>query len=137
MTRGHAVETLTYDELAAVMAWANPFGELVQRAPEPVPLVRPYVSPGRVILAPALSAWDRLTWGAAVFAVRNPDRPVYQLTVRDRLWCYLVAESAAFWTLPDDPLGSTEWIRRERLRPYSELVRGILDDADLRLQVRR
>lgn len=134
MNRGHAVEALTYDELVAVMAWANPFGELVQRAPEPVPLVRPYVSRGRVSLAPELSWWDRLTWGAAVFAVRNPDRPVYRLSVRDRLWCYIAAESAAAWSLPDDPLDPAGRydLRRDRFRSIPPI-----DDPALRLPGRR
>lgn len=81
-------------------------------------------------LAPEVSAWDRLTWGAAVFAARNPDRPVYRLTVRDRLWCYLVAESAAFWTLPDDPLDPGEGydLRHERFRQIPPI-----DDPALRL----
>lgn len=128
--------TMPYDQLAAVMAWANPFGELAQRAPESVPLVRPWVSLGRVSLAPEVSAWDRLTWGAAVYAARNPDRPVYRLTVRDRLWCYLAAQSGAFWSLPDDPLDSTEWVRQQRLRPFIDYA-GRINDPALRLRVCR
>lgn len=100
MSRGHHAGPLIYGEVLAGPAWANPFLPSVP----PSPRLQPWASPGRVSLAPEVSAWDRLTWGAAVFAARNPDRPVYRLTVRDRLWCYLVAESAAFWTLPDDPL---------------------------------
>lgn len=134
MSRGHAVESLTYDELAAVMVWANPFLPGPPLAPERLPLVRPYVSRGRVSLAPELTWWDRLTWGAAVFAVLNPDRPVYRLTVRDRLWCYLAAESAAAWPLPDDPLDPDQRydLRRERFRQIPPI-----DDPALVLRVGR
>lgn len=92
----------------------------------------PWTSRGRVSLAPALSVEDRLTWGAAVFAALHPGLPVYRLTVRDRLWCYLVAQSGALWAwpLPDDPLDSTEWIRRERFRSIPPV-----DDPALRLHV--
>ncbi|MGW5377459.1 hypothetical protein ACWESM_18635 [Nocardia sp. NPDC003999] len=123
---------MTEAQIYALPAWTNPF-----LLDDDEPRLGPWASPGRVSLAPEVSAWDRLTWGAAVYAACHPDRPVYRLTVRDRLWCYLAAESAAFWTLPDDPLDSTEWIRRERLRPIGELTRGILDDAALQLRVRR
>lgn len=127
MNRGHAAEALTYDEILAGAAWANPFLPAVDE-----PTLGPWASPGRVSLAPELSHRDRLTWGAAVYAARNPGRPVYALTVRDRLFCYLAAQSAAFWSLPDDPLDSTEWIRRERFRSIPPI-----DDPALRLQVRR
>ncbi|MFD3431142.1 hypothetical protein [Nocardia fluminea] len=117
------------DGLTRYTVWANPFLPSPPFTPEPVPLVRPWVSRGRVSLAPELSWWDRLTWGAAVFAALNPDRPVYGLTVRDRVWCYLAAETAAHWTLPDDPfVGSTEWIRRERFRSIPPI-----EDPALRL----
>ncbi|WP_378735382.1 hypothetical protein [Nocardia brasiliensis] len=115
---------MTDAELWVLPAWTNPF---MSAATEPT--LGPWASPGRVSLAPELSHWDRLTWGAAVYAVRNPGRPIYALTVRDRLFCYLAAQSAAFWSLPDDPLDSTEWIRRERFRSIPPI-----DDPALQLR---
>lgn len=117
------------DELLAFTAWANPF---MPAATEPT--LGPWASPGRVSLAPELSDEDRQTWEAAGFAARYP---TIARTLPGWLWWNLVMHGETYWQIPDDPFAAPESLRRERLRPYGELVRDILVDADLRLQVRR
>lgn len=116
-----------YEEFHAPVAWTDRF---LSRLPR----LQPWVSPGRVSLAPEPSEADRVTWDVAGFAARYP---AYTGTLPYWIWAYLAQLPGMSWTLPDDPFDSTEWIREQRLRPYDELVRGILDDADLRLPRRR
>ncbi|WP_406234954.1 hypothetical protein [Nocardia sp. NBC_01009] len=119
---------MTDADLWVLPAWTNPFMPLVDE-----PTLDPWASPGRVSVAPEPTHGDRLTWGAAAFAALNPGHPVYRLTVRDRLWCYLAGQAGALWSLPPNPLETPEWLRRQRLRTL-ELV---ADDPALRLSRRR
>ncbi|MFD3748350.1 hypothetical protein [Nocardia sp. NPDC058633] len=116
-------------ELTQRAVWANPFLPF----PSPEPALRPWASPGRVSLAAELSDEDRRTWDEAV----SYARPEWPRTLRGLLWSHLIEQQRELWSLPDDPLDSTEWIRQQRLRPYDTLAREILDDPALRLPRRR
>jgi hypothetical protein len=61
---------MTDAELYLLPPWTNPFLPSVHE-----PTLEPWVSPGRVSIAPGPPAVDRLTWGAAVFAAMNLGRP--------------------------------------------------------------
>lgn len=123
---------MTNAELWVLPAWANPFLPALTE-----PTLGPWESPGRVCLAPALSDEDRHNWDEAVSGVR-PWRP---RTLREVLLCHIAEQQRELWPLPDDPLGpiaAHEMIAQQRrLRPLGPIVREILADADLRLEVRR
>lgn len=94
---------MIYDELAAIRVWPSPF--LPPIWPDP-PELGPWVSSGRVSLAPELSRADWTTWHAATYVVLNPGRPLYALHTAGRLFGYLVEQQRDFWSLPDDPFAA-------------------------------
>jgi hypothetical protein len=81
--------------------WDNP---LFPTGPRPD--LDPWTSPGRISLAPEVSAVERMTWEAASFDAVRPWMRRYEPWARDLLRAMLLGaiEAAAVWTLPDDPL---------------------------------
>ncbi|WP_342800989.1 hypothetical protein [Nocardia sp. No.11] len=120
---GQRAEALTYDEILAYAAWANPFLPAVEEL-----TVEPWASPGRVSVAPELSSTDRRTWDEALTRAR----PTGPRTLPEVLWCHVVAQQRELWPLPDGPFDTPEWIRRQRLRPFSDYA-GRINDPALRL----
>ncbi len=110
----------------AFIPWANP---LLPTLTEPT--LGPWASPGRVSLAPALTEQDQDTWDEAASYARTP----WPRTFSEALLWHVIAQQRELWPLPDDPLDPPEWLRRQRLRPYSDYAGRIADPA-LCVQVR-
>jgi len=77
----------------------------------------PWVSPGRISLAPALSYADQMTWDAASFMAVHPEMRLTPLWVNDALWGYMRATTYG---------ADLDSIRKARFTSYAS---GIVDPA--------